>query len=517
MRTLTLVFFIGILISLSSCRTDFETVASTGDLGFSKDTVYLDTIFANIGSSTYNLKVYNKSNKDITIPSIKFEKELSSKFRMTIDGMQGNQGKTFDNVTLLAKDSLYIFIETTVITSNDGPKEFLYTDKIMFDSGANLQKVELVTLVQDAIFIKPNRPLETGIKEKIAVSGFYDEKNIPSIGHTLVGSELIWTKDKPYVIYGYAVVPNSRELVIDSGARVYFHSDASLIVDNMATIKINGSKNDVDSTTGKIIDRKEVTFEGDRLEPEFEDLPGQWGALMLFSGSSENQINYLNLKNATLGLWMQRNDETVNVMPRLKIDNSQIYNCSNYGILAKNSTVSGTNLVINNCGEASLACTYGGIYNFTHCTFNNNWNSTSQVAVLVNNYILGANPGALSLVANFKNCIIYGSNNVELFLDKDETATFNTSFENCLIKFNDIDTGIEKDNLYNFIRNEVSGNIKNKDPKFFKQNQNKLNIDETSAAYQKGNKDYRIETDILGATRTATPDIGAYQSAPFTK
>jgi hypothetical protein len=139
------------------------------------------------------------------------------------------------------------------------------------------------------------------------------------------------------------------------------------------------------------------------------------------------------------------------------------------------------------------------------------------VAVLVNNYILGANPGAKPLGANFKNCIIYGSNNVELFLDKNTSATFNTSFDHCLIKFNDIGSGIEKDILYNFIRKEEFFNIKNKEPKFFKQNQNKLNIDETSAAYQKGNKNSRIETDILGVSRTTTPDIGAYQSAPFTK
>jgi hypothetical protein len=59
MRPLTLLFFIGIVLSICSCRSDFETVASTGDLTFSKD-IYLDTVFTNIGSSTYRLKVYNK-------------------------------------------------------------------------------------------------------------------------------------------------------------------------------------------------------------------------------------------------------------------------------------------------------------------------------------------------------------------------------------------------------------------------------------------------------------------------
>ena len=119
--------------------------------------------------------------------------------------------------------------------------------------------------------------------------------------------------------------------------------------------------------------------------------------------------------------------------------------------------------------------------------------------------------------ATFRNCIVYGSNNVELSLNKDTSAGFATSFENCLIKFNDFGTGIANNALYDFIRNEQLGNIKNKDPKFFKLYQNKLNIDETSAAFQKGNATYRIPNDISGNIRTTTPDLGAYQSAPFPK
>jgi hypothetical protein len=34
---------------------------------------------------------------------------------------------------------------------------FLYTDQIQFDSGANQQNIELVTLIQDAVFLYPQR------------------------------------------------------------------------------------------------------------------------------------------------------------------------------------------------------------------------------------------------------------------------------------------------------------------------------------------------------------------------
>ena len=59
MRKLIFLLFVGLAITVSSCRQDFVFEPSTGDLVFSKDTIYLDTVFANIGSSTYTLKVYN--------------------------------------------------------------------------------------------------------------------------------------------------------------------------------------------------------------------------------------------------------------------------------------------------------------------------------------------------------------------------------------------------------------------------------------------------------------------------
>ncbi len=72
----SILFILALVICITSCRKDFETVPSSGKLEFSKTTVYLDTVFANIGSSTYMLKVYNRSNNDITIPSIALGKEM---------------------------------------------------------------------------------------------------------------------------------------------------------------------------------------------------------------------------------------------------------------------------------------------------------------------------------------------------------------------------------------------------------------------------------------------------------
>ena len=138
------------LISISSCRKDFSSIPNSGKLEFSKDTVFLDTIFTNIGSATYNLKVYNRSRNAITIPSIQLEKGATSNYRLNVDGISGQE---FNDIDILAKDSIFIFIETTInVSKQPNP---LYLDEILFDTGSNQQKVNLVTLVEDANFIFP--------------------------------------------------------------------------------------------------------------------------------------------------------------------------------------------------------------------------------------------------------------------------------------------------------------------------------------------------------------------------
>ncbi|MFM2010401.1 MAG: hypothetical protein RLZZ479_792 [Bacteroidota bacterium] len=492
-----LLFILGILFTVCACRSDFETVASKGDLVFSQDTIILDTVFSTIGSSTFQLKVYNKSNQDISIPSIQLGKGLSSKYRMTVDGMSGNQGKLFQDVTLLAKDSLYIFIETTANAADANPTDFLYTDQIQFGSGANLQKVELVTLVKDAVLLFPQR-LSNGSKETITlgnktVEGFYLDDN-----------ELHFTNQKAYVIYGYAAVLPGKTAVFDAGARVYFHANSGLVVGNNASLQINGRS----SSTSQL--ENEVVFLGDRLQADYANVPGQWETVWLGESTNVN-IDHLTIKNASIGLLVQNNNGTT-----ASIKNTQIYNSAHYGILAQNGKINAENLVINTAGEASLSCTYGGNYTFTHCTFNNNWNSSNQMAVALSNFKLGAVPETNALSkATFNNCIIYGSYSNELELNKKTGAAFEYQFNNCLIKM-DAKAGATNP-LYQFTNDPAHYNniLLNQDPKFQSSAKNKLNIDATSAAFAKGNTSYLIPFDISGTTRTLPPDLGAYQSKPF--
>ena len=497
MRTFIFLLFIGFAISMSSCREDFEFEPSTGNLTFSKDTVYCDTVFTNISSSTYSLKVYNKSNKDIKIPTIRLARP-DSKYRITVDGMTGeNQNNhTFRDVELLAKDSMYIFIEVTADVASSNPTDFLYTDQILFDEGTNQQKVELVTLIQDAYFLYPKR-FSDGTTETLTIEGieepiygFFLDENDP-----VNGNEYLWKNDKPYVIYGYAAVPNAKTLEIEPGARIHFHADSGLIVGNGATLKAKGTLED------------KIIFEGDRLEPGFSNVAGQWETIWLTAGSTANEIEHVIIKNAVVGLNIDSNDG--NFMP---IKNTEIYNSSLIGLYAKTAKIQGENVVINNAGIATLYCGIGGSYEFKHCTFNNNWSSSRQVAVWLNNYYkdIDGNTQTEALnQADFKNCIIYGSNTNELLLDPNSGAAFNTSFSKCVIKF-----GTTSNALYSFIYNNPE--IKrSENPNFLDVSNNKLNIGGDNSSAKGFGDNIGVPFDILGNERVSPFDVGAYNWVIF--
>ncbi len=510
-----------IILSFSSCRDEFDFEPSVGELRFSKDTVYLDTVFTNIGSSTYTLKVYNKTNKNISIPKVQLAKGEASKYRLMVDGIPG---KVFENVELLAKDSMFVFVEVTADVASANPTDFLYTDQIQFGNTTNFQKVELVTLIQDAYFIYPQRtqnPDNTYTYEQLNLGTNDNPEYLPvsylDESDPINGNELYWNNSKPYVVYGYAVIPPTKTLEVQPGARVHFHADSGIIVANNASLKVMGEPSNTDDL------ENEVIFEGDRLEYSYSEVPGQWGTVWFTQGSHSNEIKNLTLKNATVGLLVTGNDEsnTTNV----NLHNVQIYNASNVGILARNGFVEGKNVVINNCGQSSLACTLGGSYEFTHCTFANYWATPNHTCLLLNNYYeLNSEEVIVPLIkADFKNCIFYGSSNLALKHDIIGN-NYDFLFDKCLLKFIDSNNQFTNETLYKFTTNPkyqnciIASSSNSNKPDFLDPNNNKLNIGENSIAKGNANPLYSSGTyDILNNERNEIIgyDIGAYNWITF--
>lgn len=497
---------IGCLVLWSSCRNDFESVPSTGNLEFSRDTVYLDTIFSNIGSSTYNLKVYNRSNDDINIPTVRLGEGEESYYRLNVDGIPG---KTFENVQILAKDSIFIFVETTIDINNfPNPDDaLLYTDQILFDSAANEQHVDLVTLVQDAVFLYPELD-DDGMVGTISLGLDADGNEILIEGFILDDTELNFTNEKPYVIYGYAAVAAGKTLTVQPGARVHFHENSGILVSNTGSMKSIGSP----SLDPELLEN-EIIFEGDRLEPDFSDIPGQWGTIWLTLGSTNNVFEYTTIKNNVVGILMDGNDgdET------LTLKNVQIYNTSNVGLLARSSIVYGENLVINNAGQSALACSIGGVYTFNHSTFANYWTSSFRTfpAVQLDN-VIDENQG-FDLTVRFNNCIIYGNERRELGLFSVPSALFDFKLTNSLFRFEDPNGDFSDDPNYDFNNTDLySDTVLNVDPIFQDTSFNNFNIESgTSGADGIGLFGIPPAIDLNGIPRSNPPDAGAYESIVF--
>lgn len=490
----------------SGCRTDFSfRPVKSSELRFSRDTVYLDTVFTGISSSTYTLKVYNITDDAVSIPSISLDNGENSNFRLNVDGMSG---KSFLDVEILPKDSIYVYVETTAAIAEltSEKTQFLYEDKLHF---ADVGKVTLLTLVQDAVFLYPEKDSE-GLKEAIPI-GIDDNGNTVGIeGFYLEDDELIFSNEKPYVVYGFMGVPSGKTAVFEAGARIYFHKNSGVIVAKDATMLVNGQP-----SADPIALEGEVIFEGDRLEPLYDFIPGQWGAIWLTQGSTQHQFNHATIKNATVGILMDYNDETPN--PTLTLKNTQIHNSSAANLWAKTAHVYAENTVFGNAGQLSFYGNLGGKYIFNHCTFANYWNNgfRSTPAVLLDDYVrLNDNTDIIEPLeeATFNNCIIEGNQLVEFYVDKVGTGAFNFKLNHTALQFENSSKAITENPFFDLENNTYYNQIiRNATPAFVLPEENDMRISQESDFILKGDVNIQVPVDLAGENRTSPPDLGAYQ------
>jgi hypothetical protein len=124
-------------------------------------------------------------------------------------------GKLFENVNLLAKDSMYVFIETTAGITDANSTDFLYTDQIQFGSGTASTKSRISHLDSRCSFFIPSKVFDNGAKLRITylfesnqIYGFILDHN----DHKWTNYH--WTNSKPYVIYGYAGIPSGKHSML---------------------------------------------------------------------------------------------------------------------------------------------------------------------------------------------------------------------------------------------------------------------------------------------------------------
>ncbi len=493
----------GILAVLhTSCRKRFETVPSHGDFRTSTDTVFLDSVFTGISSPTYGFKIYNVSDKNISIDKIAPLRGNASFYRLNVDG---EPGKIFHDIVIPPRDSIYVFVELTAdISQLDDP---VYEEKLLIRDRSVTDTVLLTSFVKDAYFLYPQQYADLSL-DSIQVGEYADGTPVRVPGF-LISNDTTLTADKPIVIYGHLGVPPGKTLTIEAGAHLYFHYNSGIVVFEDASIHINGMPGN------------EVILEDDRMQEDFENAPGMWNFIWLKSGSKNNIINYAVIKNAVAGIIAHPTNNAGDKV--LTVTNTQIYNSAAYNLIAIASYVEGYNLVLNNSGSASLALLLGGQYDFKHCTFANYSsgirNLTSASVFITNEYQTYDNNGnQLTLVNDLTSCriansIIYGNRDIEFFVIKNNGAQMNFLLKNNLVRFEDTQNQIDETYLDFSNTTYFLNNLLNGTPDFEDPAENKLRIGLQSEAIGIGDPAVTatVPFDISGEDRTASPDAGAYK------
>ncbi|HPE76974.1 MAG TPA: hypothetical protein P5210_01400 [Draconibacterium sp.] len=464
-----------ISIIFFSCNKEEFNFSTGAKLQFASDTVTFDTVFSTIGSTTKWFTVKNPNKQSVKISKIFLAGGSRSQFRLNINGVQSNED--FD-VTISAGDSLFVFVEVTIDpTRQNNP--MVVQDSIVFNLNGNTQDVDLIAFGQDF--------------------------------HLLNGEVLKtqrWENDKPYLIYNSVLVDSLETLNIDPGCRIHFHYGSGLFV--KGTLKATGTF------------EEPISFQGDRLEESYKNIPGQWGAYTEFEdgslyvyggihflvGSKDNLLDYSLIKNAVKGIQIDSMGFSEN--PVLTISNSRIENMSLNCIDARTTFLKASNVVFANSGSYTVALRFGGDYEFNHCTIANysDFGNRKEPSLLLKNYYeYNKITYSFSLNAIFGNCIIYGNRDNEILTDKGGAEPFTYLFKNCLVNTN-LSSGFENP-------------VFNKDPRFVNISENNFAIDSLSPARNIGDieiaKRFPIDLDNYSRLEDEGADLGALEWIPVLK
>lgn len=459
-RYFYLIVILLITLFFTSCRPE-----QFGDtpLVFSTTEVTFDTVFTTVGSTIQSFTVHNPSHTSVKT-DIRLGGGNQSYYSINVDG---EPGIYFKDVIIPPKDSIYIFVKVTINPGNVN-NPFLVTDSIEFITISGKQSVQLIAYGQDANFIVADSGPEH-LRYKV-VAGAHEE--------------VIWTKEKPYVVYGWAVVDSLGTLKIEPGTKIYFHANSGLWVYRYGHLEAVGS---VDEP---------ILFRSDRLDEWFDSDFTQWSRIWIMEGNRDNLIDHAIVTNSYVGIQMEGFSEYTS--NKTIISNTIIKNNQNSSVIARWANFDMVNCVVTQTGGCCLQLEVGKwrVVNSTLANYAAVGRDTTHPVVYVSNKS-SFDLQSYHSEAYFENTIIDGNFRRELREYKSPEYQLNTLYKNCMIRI--------PNSLPSFVQV-----ILNQNPQFKDRTELDFRLKSNSPAIDAGVPN-GVLFDILGNPRVGNPDIGAYE------
>ncbi len=488
---------------LPGCEPKEDLVQTSGSLDFVQDTVLFDTVFTTVRTVTKRLWVYNR-NRGAVKTDISLGEPGMSPYSLVVSG---DAGPGASGVTVRGNDSLLILVRATVGDNGTATvaKQFVVADQINFLTNGNAQSVKLVAYGQNAYF-----------------------------EHGVITQNTTWKTDKPHVILSGVAVAPGITLRIPRGARIYAHAGAQLQVQGTLLVNDLTEPNAFAPTdTVKDTNANIVRFGGDRLEPFYADVPGQWGGIVFTASSHDNQIRYAEIKNASFGLLLY-NDAPTGPHPDVTVDNTVIKNISGAsvsfasavlpldtggGIISISGDVKATNCLFANCVEYAVLGS-GGVYDFNFCTVANYPGTTSprkSASLTFTDKSLIPDVKALSAPqVTVRNSIVWGSNSDELLFDDNDAYRANIIVHNSLLRTTDYaGTALAAPGKFGLVDVSLDNSVA--DPLFVRSPANAgsrydFSLQDVSPAIKRPPFGAAPDRDLRNLPRSKTaPTVGAYE------
>ncbi len=458
-----IIAMIGAMLCVTSCIEDDITTSPSDQPAFSVDTLKMGTVFTQEGTPTHSFKVYNHHDKILNISSITFRSGESSSFRINVDGLSG---RSFYNVEIRPNDSIYIFVEATLIPNGTG----------------------ILTTINEHLDFVTNGRTATVVLNA-------DGQDVDRKRGEVIETDTRFNADMPYQIFDSLVVNEGVTLTLDAGVNLYFHDGAYMKVNG--TLISNGTWENPVNMTG---DRMGNVVNG----IPFELMSGQWGGVTFTPTSHSNRMAHTSIRNTVYGVQVD-SVTTVGSEPTLYMFNCQLRNSQNHALIALHSNITAIGCEIAEAGAGTVYLR-GGNHVFNHCTFANYYLFSALGGPIIGLDHINAesddNTGKAYMIADFSNSIIYGNGTDISHGDLTGTAV---TLRNCLLKSNGTDDE-------NFI-----GCLWNKDPMYHTIREQYVfdyRLRPGSPAIGAGNQELTLPeaatADIKGLPRGAAPDLGAY-------